>query len=70
MLVRQPDVIDNHLFMRTKTLDNLAGFPIPENDITTSCTTRDVFPIRTESDITGVTSGSVTCETLLFSLFE
>ena len=70
MLVGQPDMIDDHLFMRPETLDNLARFPIPENDITTSSTTRDVFPIRTESDITSVSGGGVTCESLLFSLFE
>lgn len=63
-------MINDNLLMCPQSTSNLSSLPIPENDIPTTSTTRDIFPIRTEPDITSITSDSVSSESLLLCLFE
>ena len=63
-------MINDNLLMCPQSTSNLPSLPIPENDISTTSSTRDVFPIRTETDITSITSDSVTREPLLLCLLE
>lgn len=71
MLVRQPGVIDDHFLVGiAQPFDNFARLEVPEDNLSTSRTTRDVSPIRTESNLTSVTGDRVACESLLLGLLE
>jgi hypothetical protein len=63
-------MINDNLLMRSEPTSDLSSLPIPENDISTPSSTRNVFPIRTETDITSVSSDCMSCESLLLCLLE
>lgn len=70
MLVREPNVINNHFFVCAQALDNLATLPIPKHDVSTASTAGNVLAIGREPDIARVSGGRVACKSLLFRLLE
>ena len=70
MLVGEPDVINDDLFVRAETLDNLAALPVPENHIATARTAGDVLAVGGEANVAGVSGGRVARKALLFRLLE
>lgn len=69
-LVRQPFMSDDDLRVRSQTTLDPARLPIPEHDIPVRVTARDPFPVRRESDLTGVSCDGMTRKALLPVLAE
>lgn len=71
MLVRKPDVVDDHLLVSVaQPLDNLARLEVPKDDLSTARTARDVSAVGAETDLASVPGDSVARESLLLGLLE
>jgi hypothetical protein len=63
-------MIDDDLFVRVQSFQDLSSLPVPEYHVTLSISARNEPSIWRETDRTGVTCDSMTCKSLLPVLLE